>query len=106
MGLFGQAKDLYKLQKQAKKIKKDLKNLHIEAETEGIVVTINGEQEILDIRIPETMLAPEHKDNLQKNLIAAVNKGVKKAQEVAAERMRGMMGDMGLDLPGMPSDQA
>ncbi len=101
MGLFGQAKDLYKLQKQAKKIKKELKNVHIEAETDGIVVTVNGEQEIIDIKIPEEMLKPENKATLQKSLIAAINKGVKKAQEVAAERMRGMMGDMGLDLPGM-----
>ena len=34
MGMFDQAKDLYKLQKQAKKIKDELANIHIEA-TEG-----------------------------------------------------------------------
>lgn len=98
MGLFGDAKDLYKLQKQAKKIKSELKNLHIEAETEGIIVTITGEQEVLDVKIPETMLTSENKAALEKSLIKAFNKGVKKAQEVAAERMRGMM-----NFPGMPS---
>ena len=41
------------------------------------------------------------KEELQKNLVAAFNKAIKKAQEVAAERMRGMMGDMGMDLPGL-----
>jgi DNA-binding protein YbaB len=104
MGLFGQAKDLYKLQKQAKKIKKELKNLHIEAEVNGIVITITAEQEVVDIKIPEEMLTPEKAAELQKNLIEAFNKAIKKAQEVAAERMRGLMGDMGMDLPGM--DQA
>ena len=101
MGLFGQAKDMYKLQKQAKKIKKDLANLHIEAEVDGIVVTINGEQEIIDVLIPEEMMKPENKVQLQKSLISAFNKAVKKSQEIAAERMRDVMGDMGLNLPGM-----
>lgn len=104
MGLFGQAKDLYKLQKQAKKIKKELKNLHIEAEVNGIVITITAEQKVVDIKIPEEMLAPEKAAELQKSMIEAFNKAIEKAQEVAAERMRGLMGDMGMDLPGM--DQA
>jgi DNA-binding protein YbaB len=30
----------------------------------------------------------------------AVNKGMKKAQEVAAEKMQGVMGQMGMNLPG------
>jgi len=97
MGLFGQAKDLYKLQKQAKKIKAELKNIHIEADSNGITVVINGEQEVIDVRIPEEKLNAD----LKTDLIVAFNKAVKKAQEVAAERMKGMMGEMGLDIPGM-----
>ena len=34
------------------------------------------------------------------------NKAVKKSQEIAAERMRDVMGDMGLNLPGMGGGQA
>ena len=101
MNLFGQAKDLYKLQKQAKKIKKDLKNLHIEAEVNGIVVVISGEQEVVEVRIPENF-----EGELQKDLVAAFNKAIKKSQEVAAERMRDMMGGMGLNLPGGPEAAA
>lgn len=103
MGMFDQAKDLYKLQKQAKQIKKDLKNLHIEAESNGVVVTINGEMEVVDVKVPEEMMAAEKREDLQKALLEAFNKAIKKAQEIAAERMREMMGGMGLDLPGMPS---
>lgn len=101
MGMFGQAKDMYKLQKQAKQIKKDLKNLHIEAEVSGVVIVINGEQEVVDVRIPEEMMAPEKAKELQTALLSAFNKAIKKSQEVAAEKMRDMMGGLGLDLPGM-----
>lgn len=100
MGLFGQAKDLYKLQKKAKQIKEELKNLHIEAEVEGVKVIINAEQEVQDVSIPEEMMKPENTEKLQNALKTVFNKAIKKAQEVAAERMRDMMGDLGLG--GMP----
>lgn len=106
MGLFGQAKDLYKLQKQAKKIKEELKNLHIEAEIGGIVVVINGEQEVVDVRIPAEMMTPENHIKLQGELLNVFNKAIKKSQEVAAEKMRGMMGDLGMDMPGLPDGNA
>jgi DNA-binding protein YbaB len=105
MGLFGQAKDLYKLQKQAKQIKKDLANLHIEAEVKGIVVVINGEQKIVDVRISEERWAEGDRVKMQADLKEAFNKAAQKAQEVAAEKMRGIMGDMGMNLPGTEGGQ-
>ena len=105
MNLFGQAKDLYKLQKQAKKIKKDLKNIHVEAEHNGVTIVINGEQEVMEVKISDELLHSDKKGELQKILVQAFNKGVKKAQEIAAEKMKDMMGGMGLDLPGL-SDQS
>ena len=38
---------------------------------------------------------------LEKAITESVNKGMKKAQEIAVERMRGVMGQMGLNIPGM-----
>lgn len=99
MGLFGQAKDLYKLQKKAKQIKEQLKNLHIEAEVEGVKVVINAEQEVQEVTINEELLKPEHKEKLEQILKTVMNKAIKKAQEVAAEQMRDMMGDLGMNLP-------
>jgi len=45
----------------------------------------------------ETLL----KDNarLEKAALEAINKGLKKSQEIAAEKMKGVMGDMGLNFP-------
>lgn len=99
MSLFGQMKDLYKMQKEAKKIKEKLKKMHIESEMEGVIVTINGEQEVIDIKINDEALA--NKGNLEETLKKAFNKAIKKGQEVAANEMKGIMGDMGLNLPGM-----
>lgn len=89
-------KDLYKLQKQAKEIKKKLKNMHIEAESEGIIVIINGEQEVIEVKVSEE--AKSNK-NLEENLTKCFNKAVKKSQQVAADMMKDIMG--GLNLPGV-----
>lgn len=100
MGIFGQAKDMYQLQKKAKEIKKQLANLHIEAEFEGVIITINGEQEVIDLKINEELLKPENKTKLENALKTAFNKAIKKSQEIASEKMRGVMGDLGMNLPG------
>jgi len=65
------------------------------------VVIINGEQEVVEVRISEEAMKPENQSKLQTILLTVFNKAIKKSQEVAAERMRGMMGDLGMDLPGL-----
>lgn len=91
--MFEKAKNLFKLQREAKQIKKELQNIHIESELDGILVTINGEQEIISITWPE-MFSDTKK--LQQSLIKALNKGLKKSQQIAAEKMKGVMGGLGL----------
>lgn len=95
--MFDKARDLYKLQKQAREIKKKLKNTHIEAEHEGVVVIINGEQEVIEVRISDEAIADKGK--LQKNITNCLNKAIKKSQQIGAELMKDVMGDMG--LPGL-----
>ena len=95
--MFDKAKDLYKLQKQARQIKKQLKNTHIEAEHEGVTVIINGEQEVIEVKISEESMAD--KKLLQGNLTKCFNKAVKRSQQIGAEMMKDVMGDM--NLPGM-----
>lgn len=95
--MFDKAKDMYKLQKQARKIKGELKNTHIEAEHEGVTVTINGEQEVIKIEISDEAVG--NKKKLEESLVKATNKGIKKSQQIGAEMMKEVMGD--LNLPGM-----
>lgn len=94
--MFDKAKQLYKLQREASKIKKQLQKTHIESELDGIVVVVSGEQEVIEIRISDEALASK---KLGENITKALNKALKKAQQVAADLMKDIMGD--LQLPGM-----
>ncbi len=97
---FKQAQELMKLQQQAQKIQEELSNTHIEAEVEGVVVTIDGQLKVVTTVIENADILKD-KAKLEKAITDAINKGMKKAQEIAADRMRGVMGQMGLNLPGM-----
>lgn len=93
MGFMDKAKDMYKFQKQAKQIKKELKNIHIEAEADGVMVTMDGEQNIVSVKISESIAHDVSK--IEKACVAAFNKGVKKSQAIGAEKMKAVMGDLG-----------
>lgn len=97
---FKQAQELMKLQQQAQKIQEELSNTHIEAEVDGVVVTIDGQLKVVTTVIEDKSILADQ-SRLEKAFTEAVNKGMKKAQEIAADRMRGVMGQMGLNLPGM-----
>lgn len=97
---FKQAQELMKLQQQAQKIQEELSNTHIEAEVDGLVVTIDGQLKVVSTVIEDASIIGD-KEKIEKAVTEAVNKGMKKAQEIAAERMRGVMGQMGINFPGM-----
>ena len=95
--MFDKAKNLYKLQKQAREIKEKLKNTHIEAENEGVSVIINGEQEVIEVHVSDE--AMQYKKKLESNLVNCMNKAVKKSQQIGADLMKDIMGDM--NMPGL-----
>lgn len=97
---FKQAQELMKLQQQAQKIQEELSNTHIEAEVDGVVVTIDGQLKVVSTVIEDSSIMKDQA-RLEKALTEAINKGMKKAQEIAADRMKGVMSSMGLNLPGM-----
>lgn len=88
-----QAKDMYKLQKQAKELKATLKNIHVEAEADGVTIVVTGEQNFIECTISEAIAGDTKK--LGKAVVEAANKAVKKSQEIAAENMKAVMGDFG-----------
>jgi DNA-binding protein YbaB len=101
MNGFQDVKKMMKLRKEAKKVQKKLKNIHIEAEENKVTVTINGEQNVqavnLNIEIDETL-----KKELEESLVIAFNKGIKKSQEVAADNMKDVLAELGGGgFPGM-----
>jgi DNA-binding protein YbaB len=95
--MFDKIKNIYSLQKQAKEIKKELKNTHIEAEVDGVTAVVDGEQEIISITFPESENA--NLKHLASAAVKALNKAIKKSQQIAAEKMKPIMG--GLNIPGL-----
>ena len=85
-------KDLYRLQREAKQAKKQLRAIHIEAECRGLKVTVDGEQTVLSIDVPPDM----PRDDIPSATLDALNRALSKAQVVASEKMKGVMGELGL----------
>ena len=94
MPSFADLKNSFKFQQQAKKVQKELKNVHVEAEASGVKVVVSAAMEVVSIEIPENIAA----DRLPSLLVDALNRCMKKAQIVSAEKMQSVMGDMGLGM--------
>jgi len=92
MPSFSQMKDMYNIQREAKRIKKELKTVHVEAEANGVKVIVDGEQEIVKIEIADSV----PREQIPALLKDALNRAMKKAQVYAAEKMQGVMSQMGL----------
>lgn len=92
---FSQARDMFKLQRDAKRVKKELRNIHVEADAEGVKVIVAADMEIVDI-----IIAPEvPRERIPFLTKDALNRANKKAQVVSAEKMQGIMGQMGMTMP-------
>ena len=89
---FKQARDMFRLQRQAKQIKKELKNIHVEAESNGVKVIVSAEQKVLSVEIAESV----PRERIGEYLMDALNRALSKAQIVSAERMQAVMGELGL----------
>jgi DNA-binding protein YbaB len=100
---FSKAGELMKLQQEAMKVKKELENTLIEAEVDGLVVTVNGEMKVEKVEFESDTIIGD-KAALEKAILEAVNKGMKKAQEVAGDKMQGVMKGMGMGdmMGGLP----
>lgn len=97
---YGKAKELLKLQQEAQKIQNELSNIHIEAEVDWFVVTIDGQMKIIWVAIENEALLKD-KAKLETAATEAINKWLKKSQEIAADKMKWVMWSMGLNLPWM-----
>ncbi len=101
---FSKAQELMKLQQEAMKIKKELENTIIEAEVDGLVISINGEMKVEKTEFETDTLIPglnnAQKEKLENAITEAINKWVKKSQEVAASKMQGVMSAMWMNIPG------
>jgi DNA-binding YbaB/EbfC family protein len=96
-GLFGQMKDLYKLQKEAKEMQKKMKTIHITgySDDENVKIVMNGVQEIEEMDIKDEIVDAGRK----KELVRAIKEALKDAQR---KLQKEMTKDMDIDqIKGM-----
>lgn len=98
---FGKMKDLYELQKKARAVQKELKDVEVEASSNDgwVTVVFNGEQHLVEVNLAEEALQPENKRELEKDLKNTISQAISRAQAVAAEKMKDIAG--GLGIPGL-----
>ena len=93
---FDQVKMLQQLRKAQKQLGKEI--IEVEAGEGAAVVQITGELKIKSVKINPEMVDLESIEDLEHWIEIAVRDGLAKAQEVAAETMKPLMGGLG-NLP-------
>jgi len=90
---FDQMKMLNQLRKAQKDLAKEI--IEVEAGDGAVVVQINGELKIRSVKIDPEQVNLEDISELEHWVEIAVRDGMAKAQEVAAEKMKPLMGGLG-----------
>ena len=99
--LGGMLKQAQRIQAQLAKMQEEMAQKTVEASSGGgmVSVVVNGKQEVVSIKIEREVVNPEDIDMLQDLVLAAVNEGIRKSQEMVGEEMRKLTG--GLSIPGL-----
>lgn len=94
-------KQAQKMQEQMMKMQEELEEKAFEATSGGGVVTakVNGKKELVELNIKPEAVDPDDVEMLQDLIIAAVNEGMRKADESSASEMSKLTG--GLNIPGL-----
>jgi DNA-binding YbaB/EbfC family protein len=94
-------KQAKKMQERMANLQKELEMKTVEAQAGGgmVRVVVNGKYEIVSLKIEKEVVNPEDIEMLQDLIAAAVNEGIRKAQEMASSEMGKITG--GLNIPGL-----
>lgn len=91
--MLDQAKMLMKMKKLQKELAKEV--IEVEAGEGAVTVTITGEQKIKGISIDPDMVDLDDIGELERWIETGVKEAINKSQQVAAEKMRPVMGQLG-----------
>ena len=107
-GAGGGPSNMQAMIKQAQKMQEDMAAKQEELEAReyevsagGGVVTakINGKKEFLSIKIDPEVIDPDDPETLEDLVVAAVNEAIKKVENISAEEMQKITGNIG--MPGL-----
>ena len=95
-------KQAQQFQAKMAKLQEELGAKTVEASSGGgmVTVVVNGQQEVLSIKIDPEVIDPEDVEMLQDLILAAVNDGLTRAKNMVSEEMSKLTG--GLNIPNIP----
>ncbi|MBE7178077.1 MAG: YbaB/EbfC family nucleoid-associated protein [Mucilaginibacter polytrichastri] len=88
-------------QKQAEEIKKRLETITVTGEAEGgkVIVESTAGKTIKNVRVDESLLSAENREELEDLLVVALNKALEQADRISATEMQAatqnMFGNLG-----------
>lgn len=94
-------KQAQKMQEEMEKVQNELEEKTVESSSGGgaVSVVVSGKKELVSIKISPEAVDPEDVETLEDLVMAAVNDGIKKADDMMAEGMSAVTG--GLNIPGL-----
>ena len=101
MSMGNLAKMAQQMQAEMARVQAEVEALIVETSAGGgaVKAVVNGSQEVVSITIDPSAVDPDDVEMLQDLITAAVNDGVHRVQEAAAERMARVTG--GMNIPGL-----
>ena len=95
-------KQAQELQKKLAKQQEALASKEFEATSGGgmVAARVNGKGELLSVTLDPEVVDKNDVEMLQDLIVAAVNEALKRVQEATQDEMAGMMGNLGLKIPG------
>ncbi|MFN2612903.1 MAG: YbaB/EbfC family nucleoid-associated protein [Solirubrobacterales bacterium] len=99
-------KQAQQMQAEMMKAQEQLKDETVEASTGGgmVKVVLSGDLRLLSLTISPEAIDPEDAELLQDMILAAVNEGIRAAQELAESKLGALTGGLGGPggMPGLP----
>ncbi|HOB87051.1 MAG TPA: YbaB/EbfC family nucleoid-associated protein [Bacillota bacterium] len=103
MGNMGKMmKQLQKMQSQMAKVQEEIAEKVVEGSSGGgaVRVEVNGQKELLSVKIDEEVLSQDNREMLEDLILTAVNEALRKVDEMIAAEMQKVAGSVKLP-PGL-----
>lgn len=94
-------KQMQELQEKMARLQEELGSREVKHSTGGgmVTATVNGKQELVDLKLDPAAIDPEDPEMLEDMIIAAVNGAMAEASEIAKKEMSNLAG-LG-NIPGL-----
>jgi DNA-binding YbaB/EbfC family protein len=92
-----------KMQEEVAKTEQSLGAITASAESGGgmVKITANGHGEIIAVKLEKEVIDPEEQEMLEDLIVAATNRALNKAREIADEKMDKVRSNFMPDIPGL-----